>query len=83
MAKKSPTEFPKVLAFSRKLEVSDALMTSGLWDNIDNPKQWKPITLHEKRNRATHSQYGAKEEEKSSPICHGEMMQLCRITQIR
>jgi CRISPR-associated protein Csy3 len=58
---------PKVLAFSRKLEVSDALMTSGLWDNIDKPGQWKDITLHDKRNRATFSQYGAKEEDKSKP----------------
>lgn len=67
MAKKSSTEFPKVLAFSRKLEVSDALMTSGLWVDIDKPDQWKNITLHDKRNRATHSQYGAKDEDKRKP----------------
>jgi CRISPR-associated protein Csy3 len=58
---------PKVLAFSRKLEVSDALMTSGLWDNIGKPDKWKDIMLHDKRNRATHSQYGANEENKSKP----------------
>lgn len=63
MAKK----IPSVLAFSRKLEVSDALMKSGLWANIGKPDPWNPITLHDKRNRATHSQYGAKEEEKSKP----------------
>lgn len=58
---------PKVLAFSRKLEVSDALMTSGLWENIDKLDKWDAITLHDKRNRATHSQYGAKDEDKSKP----------------
>lgn len=58
---------PSVLAFSRKLEVSDALMTSGLWTDIDKSDQWKPISLHEKRNRATKSQFGAKDEEKKDP----------------
>lgn len=58
---------PSVLAFSRKLEVSDALMASGLWTDIDQSDQWQPISLHEKRNRATHSQYGAKDEDKSKP----------------
>lgn len=58
---------PSVLAFSRKLEVSDALMTSGLWSDIDKSDKWQSIALHEKRNRATKSQYGAKDEEKSEP----------------
>ncbi len=58
---------PSVLAFSRKLEVSDALMASGFWTDIDKSGQWQPITLHEKRNRATKSQYGVKDEEKSEP----------------
>jgi CRISPR-associated protein Csy3 len=58
---------PSVLAFSRKLEVSDALMTSGLWTHIDQPDAWQPIALHEKRNRATKSQFGAKDEEKKEP----------------
>lgn len=58
---------PSVLAFSRKLEVSDALMASGLWVNIDKIEKWQPIELHEKRNRATHSQYGAKDEDKPKP----------------
>lgn len=58
---------PSVLAFSRKLEVSDALMASGLWTDIDQSDAWQPISLHEKRNRATKSQYGAKDEEKSEP----------------
>lgn len=71
MAVKQPkantSTFPTVLAFSRKLEVSDALMTSGLWDGIDKPELWKSIALHEKRNRATFSQYGAKDEDKRKP----------------
>lgn len=62
----APT-FPSVLAFSRKFEVSDALMKSGLWNNIDNQEPWKPIELYEKRNRATFSQYGAKDEDKPKP----------------
>ena len=55
---------PSVLAFSRKLEVSDALMASGVWSDIDKSEQWQPIALHEKRNRATHSQFGAKDDDK-------------------
>ncbi len=63
----SALTLPSVLAFSRKLEVSDALMTSGLWPDIDKSDKWQSIALHEKRNRATKSQYGAKDEEKSEP----------------
>ncbi len=58
---------PSVLAFSRKLEVSDALMASGLWSDIDQSDKWQSIKLHEKRNRATKSQFGAKDEEKKEP----------------
>lgn len=58
---------PSVLAFSRKLEVSDALMASGLWTDIEKTEKWQPISLHEKRNRATKSQFGAKDEEKKEP----------------
>jgi len=69
MATTKTTAFklPSVLAFSRKMEVSDALMTSGLWSDIDKSDKWQPITLHEKRNRATKSQFGAKDEEKKEP----------------
>jgi len=58
---------PSVLAFSRKLEVSDALMASGLWTDIDQSEKWQSIKLHEKRNRATKSQFGVKDEEKKEP----------------
>lgn len=70
-------KIPKVLAFSRRLEVSDALMRSGSWAYIGktgqnksdngNSDQWKEIRLHDKRNRATKSQYGVKDQEKSEP----------------
>ena len=67
MAKQSKVTFPAVLAFSRKLEVSDALMTSGLWEDIKGFNLFKPIELHDKRNRATKSQRNAKEDEMSQP----------------
>jgi CRISPR-associated protein Csy3 len=48
---------------------------SGLWDNIDKTGKdettkedyWQPIKIYEKRNRATKSQYGAKDKEKAEP----------------
>ena len=58
---------PSVLAFSRKLEVSDALMASGLWSDVDKSEQWQSVKLHEKRNRATKSHKGATELERSEP----------------
>lgn len=63
---------PSVLAFSRKLEVSDALMASGLWVDIDDHEKWKPITLHEKRNRATHSQFGGVDDAKKPNLSWGD-----------
>lgn len=66
-------ELPTVLAFSRKLELSDALMKSGLWSDIDNPEKWEPIKLYDKRNRATKSHYAAKDKEKAeSNIAWGD-----------
>lgn len=59
---------PEVLAFSRQLEVSDGLMHAGNWqDDITNMAEtdWQDIALIEKRNRATHSQYSAKDADKS------------------
>ncbi len=67
MAKTSTPEtlkLPEILAFSRKLEVSDALMTSGMWSDVGKEDEWKDIELHDKRNRATHSQYGAQDAKK-------------------
>ncbi len=65
-------KLPSVLAFSRKLEVSDALMASGLWSNIDQSNIWQPITLHEKRNRATHSQFGGAADAKKPNLSWGD-----------
>ena len=44
---------PSVLAFDRKLEPSDALMSSGIWDQ----NQWQPINLFDRRNRAVKSNF--------------------------
>lgn len=68
-ATKTKTEapVPSVLAFSRKIEPSDGLMQAGLWDNKNNHQAWQNIELHDKRNRATKSQYGVADEEKIQP----------------
>lgn len=42
-----------VLAFERKLEPSDALLSSGYWENREASTNWKPITLQEKSIRGT------------------------------
>lgn len=71
MAKKPKTEnqapVPSVLAFSRKIEPSDGLMLAGLWTHQDKSSDWQIIELHDKRNRATKSQYGVADEEKIQP----------------
>jgi len=61
-------KYPEVLAFSRNIEVSDALMHSGTWSDKVVEMQsasWQLIELIEKRNRATHSQYSAKDDDKA------------------
>lgn len=61
---------PSVLAFSRKIEPSDGLMQAGLWaETVQDLKaqSWQNIELHDKRNRATKSQYGVADEEKIQP----------------
>lgn len=61
-------KYPEVLAFSRNIEVSDALMHSGSWHDDATKMQdstWQPIELIEKRNRATHSQFSAKDDDKA------------------
>ena len=62
---------PSILAFSRRLEVSDALMTSGVWgdigEKVDKEDGWTPIKLYPKRNRATHSYEGAPDADKVKP----------------
>jgi CRISPR-associated protein Csy3 len=46
-------ETASVLAFESKLANSDALMMSGNWENISNPKAWTPIKIREKSVRGT------------------------------
>lgn len=62
----SKINLPSVLAFERKLEVSDALMYAGLFDNRgleyakddkDRKKLWQEIPITTRTNRATQSQY--------------------------
>ena len=48
---------PSVLAFDRKLEPSDALMFSGNWNDMEDDKNWQPIELFERRNRAVKSNF--------------------------
>lgn len=77
-AKKEKIGIPPLLAFSRKLEPSEALMHSGLWkdDNIEN-QVWTPIKIYDKRNRATKSHFKASEKEKENQIYHGVIMPCC------
>jgi CRISPR-associated protein Csy3 len=70
---KDKEKLPALLAFERKLEVSDALMFSGNWEDINNPEKWKAIHLNDKRNRATQSQFGATEEQMTAAnLVHGD-----------
>lgn len=56
---------PSMLAFERKLEVSDALMYSVSWGGFnDSPL---PIKVVPRNNRSTQSAYGIKDEDKSKP----------------
>jgi len=48
---------PSVLSFDRKLEISDAVMHSGNWIDIDQNDKWQPIELFERRNRAVKSNF--------------------------
>lgn len=67
---KEQAPVPSVLAFSRKIEPSDGLMQAGLWAETVQDLQtqsWQNIELHDKRNRATKSQYGVADEEKIQP----------------
>lgn len=60
-------ELPSVLSFERKLEVSDGLMYSGNWSNIEQPEAWQPIPITKRQNRSTQSAYGIDDDKKSQP----------------
>ena len=68
--KTSDNTLPSLLAFSRKIEPSDAIMTSGNQNDIDNAQSWDIIALHERKNRGTKSHFGVKDVEKiqSNPV---------------
>lgn len=42
-----------VLAFERKLDPSDALLSAGSWGNRDQERSWQPIAIREKSVRGT------------------------------
>ncbi|MBA2079800.1 type I-F CRISPR-associated protein Csy3 [Rhodanobacter sp. PCA2] len=42
-----------VLAFERKLDPSDALLSAGTWSTRDDAQAWAPVTLREKSVRGT------------------------------
>lgn len=42
-----------VLAFERKINNSDGLMSCGIWENRRNPDSWKPVLINEKAVRGT------------------------------
>lgn len=52
MAKESLTT-ASVLAFERKLDVSDALFYAGKWDDRENSAAWQPVAIREKSVRGT------------------------------
>lgn len=53
MAKQEALKTASVLAFERKLDVSDALMFAGDWSDRDNADNWQPVVVREKSVRGT------------------------------
>jgi len=60
-------QLPSLLAFERKMEVSDGLMYSGNWSDIEKPAVWKGIPITKRQNRSTQSAYGIEDDKKSQP----------------
>jgi len=61
-----------MLAFERKLEVSDALMYAGDWEQLgqegeNKEKEWEKIPIIPRQNRSTQSTYSTTEENKTKP----------------
>lgn len=70
MAKEKKISLPTMLAFERKLEVSDALMHAGnwgQWEAEDTQQCWQAIKVVPRRNRSTQSAFGIKDADKSQP----------------
>jgi len=57
MATKTKKGRPSVLAFSRKLDPSDALLFAGKWNERNASQNWPAITLKEKSVRGTISHH--------------------------
>lgn len=53
MAKQETLKTASVLAFERKLDVSDALMFAGNWSNRQDADNWQPVAVREKSVRGT------------------------------
>ncbi|MEX0617317.1 MAG: type I-F CRISPR-associated protein Csy3 [Pseudohongiellaceae bacterium] len=60
-------KLPSLLAFERKLEVSDGLMHSGNWSDIEKADGWNTISITKRQNRSTQSAYGIDDDKKSQP----------------
>lgn len=79
MAKTKDITLPSLLSFDRKLEISDALMYSGKWEDIgkqvineDEKKEkqieaWKKIKISPRHNRSTQSAEGTSDVNKTAP----------------
>ncbi|GAA6135351.1 type I-F CRISPR-associated protein Csy3 [Oceaniserpentilla sp. 4NH20-0058] len=78
MANSNKIKLPSMLAFERKLEVSDGLMYAGNWEYINQDKSevstsnggktnWLPVQVVPRKNRSTQSAYGIKDDEKTKP----------------
>jgi len=59
-------QLPSVLAFERKLEVSDALMHAGDWETR-NSCEWKKVPITKRQNRSTQSSQGIADDKKDQP----------------
>lgn len=53
MAKQDTLKTASVLAFERKLDVSDALLYAGNWGQRGEPDNWEPVRVREKSVRGT------------------------------
>lgn len=60
-------QLPSMLAFERKLETSDALMFSGVWENIATAGEWLAVPITKRQNRSTQSAEGTSDADKIKP----------------
>ena len=61
-------KLPSMLAFERKLETSDALMTAGNWQDLTQDKStWLSIEITKRQNRSTQSAFGTAPKKMAKP----------------